>query len=426
MTISAADIIGITKAVTKEWSKQRKAEERGSRSVYDRCYIYSDRVDFTEVAEKILPGAYEHASGGGHYSVSKRQFFYACRDAFKNETGRELKYSYFANQLLVQYMNRHSETEAWRVTADPRGTLTIPNAEYEIRIPCGTIQIEEHLEEANRKCDPFDIDAELPIQWPSVKGGQRYQAVLYIEKEGFEPVLKEASIAERFDLAILSCKGQSVVAARRFVDDVCRVNGGVPLLVIHDFDKAGFEISQRLTTVSEWAVWNDRVTYEFQNEIDVRDVGLRLSDVQQYGLRGERCKFNGHFATDSICTQEEKDYLLSNRRVELNEFTSPQFIEWLEAKLNAHLGKRLIPNDDILEDAYRRALVIAQINNVIEEALDAATDDAEVATIPKNLRRQLQAAMKKSPVAAWDRALYELVRNRLDKGIGRHGIEDNR
>ncbi len=93
----------------------------------------------------------------------------------------------------------------------------------------------------------MDFDLELPTEWPSLRHGQRYQAVLYIEKEGFEPLLAEAGIAERFDLAILSCKGQSVVAARRFVDEVCGIGGGVPLLVVHDFDKYGFEISQRLT-----------------------------------------------------------------------------------------------------------------------------------------------------------------------------------
>ena len=73
-------------------------------------------------------------------------------------------------------------------------------------------------------------------------------------------MIEQARIAERFDIATLSCKGQSVVAARRLVDHVCRVGGGVPLFIVHDFDKAGFEISKCLTTVSEWAEMNDRVT----------------------------------------------------------------------------------------------------------------------------------------------------------------------
>jgi hypothetical protein len=214
-------------------------------------YVYSDRVNFIDCAHHILPAAYLHASGNGRYTVSKRQLYYASREAFRKATGREVEYPYFANALLVQYMNRHPKTESWKVTADPRGTLTIPNAGHEVRIPCGTLHIERHLRSAHSAVDPFDIDAELRVEWPSLAEGQRYQAVLYIEKEGFEPILQEAKIAERFDLAVLSCKGMSVVAARQFVDTVCAEGRGVPLLVVHDFDKAGFEISQRLTTVSD-------------------------------------------------------------------------------------------------------------------------------------------------------------------------------
>ena len=413
MTVSAKDILGITKSVTKKWTKQRKAEERGRRSRSSRQYVYSYRVNFTEVADNILPSAYAHASGNGTYTVAKRQLYYACRQQFLDQTGRELKYDYFAGTLLVQYMNRHpGETASWKVTADPRGTLTIPNAGHEERIPCGTIQIDNHLKEASESLDPFKFDAGLPVEWPSLKAGQRYQAVLYIEKEGFEPLLREAMIAELFDLAILSCKGQSVVAARRFIDRVCSFYG-VPLFVVHDFDKAGFEISQCLTRVSAWAKANDRVTYRFLNTINVTDLGLRLEDVQQYDLDDEGCEFNGRFARDSICTDAEKEFLLSGRRVELNSFTSPEFIEWIEAKLTEHLGsKRLVPADDVLENAYRRARAVAEVNAVIANASKSAIKNAKSAKVSKTLRQQLKKKMKDTP-EAWDKALYDMVFSKL-------------
>jgi hypothetical protein len=410
MSITADDILSLTKMVTKEWTKQRRAEERGNRSRASREYIYSDRVNFTEVADAILPAAYQHASGG-RYSVSKRTFFYACRETFKQQTGRELEWKYFSDKLLVQYMNRHSETAAWKVTADPRGRLTIYNSGHEERIPCGTLEIERHLRKEFHKQDPFKIDAELDIEWPSVAHGQRYQAVLYIEKEGFEPLLEEARIGEQFDLAIISCKGQSVVAARKYVDHVCRINGGVPLFVVHDMDKAGFEISQRLTRVSEWAEDYDLVTYRFQNDINVTDLGLNLMDAQRYGLTGETFKFSGYFASDSIATDEEKAFLRSGRRIELNEFTSPQFLEWLPAKLRDHLPERLVPSDQVLEDAYRRMLAVAKINKAIAEARDGAIDEAKSATIPANIRRRLRKILKENP-QAWDRALYAMAQRR--------------
>jgi hypothetical protein len=412
----ADDILGITKKVSKEWTKQRHAEQTGRRTRATRMYVYSDRVNFTDVAASILPRAYAHASGNGRYSVSKRQLYYACREAFKNNTGRDLEYNYFAGTLLVQYMNRRPETEAWRITRDPRGTLTIPNTGHDTRIPVGTIQIDDHLRREAQACDLYSIEKPA-TEWPSVAAGQRYRAVLYIEKEGFQPILEEAEIAERFDLAIMSCKGQSVVAARRFVDQVCAAQRGVPLLTVTDFDKAGFEIAQRLTSVSGWAEENDRVTYRFQNAIDVVHLGLRLADAQAYGLQEEECDFSGGFASDSIATEEEKAFLKSGRRVELNAFTSPQFIEWLEAKITEQLPGRLIPADDVLADAYRRALVVAKVNRAVERVEERAVEKARAATVPRSLRRRLEKAMKDNP-QAWDQALYNLVKDKLDRSGG--------
>lgn len=411
--INADDILKVTKSVTKKWTKQRKAEERSRRSVGCRMYTFSDRVNFTDLVHKILPKAYAHASGDGLYSVAKRQLYYACREDFRGYTGRPLGYPYFANTLLTQYLNRNPEaTRSWKITADPRGTLIIPNAGHDVRIPCGTLQIEEHLLEASEAIDATSVCEGIKTRWPSLQAGQRYQGVLYIEKEGFGPVLSEARIAERFDLAILSCKGQSVVAARVFVDKVCAMGRGVPLFVVHDFDKAGFEISQRLTRVSDWARYSDRVTYEFENEINVTDLGLRLEDVEKYDLDHEEVEFKGRFARDSICTKAEKEYLISDRRVELNAFTSPQLIEWLESKLTEHgLQERLVPEDKVLEDAYRRAVIVASLNEALEDAEDAAIELAKSVKIPADLRGQLREEMQcvTQQSMSWDQVLYELV-----------------
>ena len=53
-----------------------------------------------------------------------------------------------------------------------------------------------------------------PAAWPH----NRYRYVLFVEKEGFDPLLKAAGIAERFDVAIMSTKGMSTTAARLLLD----------------------------------------------------------------------------------------------------------------------------------------------------------------------------------------------------------------
>jgi hypothetical protein len=151
------------------------------------------------------------------------------------------------------------------------------------------------------------------------------------------------------------------------------------------------------------------VKYQFQNDIDVTDLGLRLVDVRKYDLKSERVRFKGTFPFDTIATTAEQEFLRSNRRVELNAFTAPDFIHWVESKLHKHLKERLVPADAILADAYRRALSIAKINQSIKEAKDEAIEFAKAAEISKSLRRQLAKRLKAAAAPAWDKALYALA-----------------
>jgi len=415
------DLAKCVLGATKKYTKQRKAEMRDARAYSNRRYMYSSRrVSYTSVAHRIFPEAYKHASGNGTLPVSKRQMYYASRDLFHKATGRAMDKQATCDSLLLRFMNAHpAMTASWKITADPRGTLLIPNTWQETRIPCGTLDIDGHLHEINteRLCNTERLPT-VPKQWPSIAPGQRYRAVLYIEKEGFEPLLRQARIAERFEIAVMSCKGQSVVAARKFVDHVCRVNGGVPLFVVHDFDLHGFFIGARLTSVSERAEEQGRVAYRFRNEINVTDFGLRLADAQKYKLVDEQCKAPEHIDADLGCTQEEKEFLLSGRRIELNAFSSPQLIEWLETKLrDAGITERMMPADDVLDAAYREAIITARVNAAIRREHRQAANDARAARLPSKLAAKVRAAMAKRD-EPWDLALHRIAAQRVKRDQG--------
>jgi hypothetical protein len=55
---------------------------------------------------------------------------------------------------------------------------------------------------------------DLPSRFPTYGPDGRYGAILYMEKEGFLPLLQKAGIAERYDLAIMSSKGMGTTAVR--------------------------------------------------------------------------------------------------------------------------------------------------------------------------------------------------------------------
>jgi hypothetical protein len=421
MSNIADDLAKCVLGATKKYTKQRKAEERDKRNIGDRQWMYvRRRVSYTSVAHRIFPEAYKHASGGGTHPVSKRQMYYAARDLFHGATGRAMKKQATCDSLLLRFMNAHPKlTATWRITADPRGTLLIPNTWQEMRIPCGTLDIDSHLHAINTEslCNVERLPS-VPIEWPSVAPGQRYRAVVYIEKEGFEPLLRHARIAERFEIAVMSCKGQSVVAARKFVDHVCRIDGGVPLFVVHDFDLHGFCIGARLTSVSEQAEEQGRVAYRFRNEINVTDFGLRLADAQKYSLVDERCRKPEHIDADLGCTQEEKGFLLSGRRIELNAFSSPQFVEWLEGKLrDAGITERMIPDDNVLDAAYREALITARVNAAIRSVHPRAAEHARAARLPKKLADKVRASMAKRD-EPWDLALQRIAAQQIKRDRG--------
>jgi hypothetical protein len=196
--MEANDIANAVQSATKTWKKQRETEYKRTRSAASRKTMYvSTRVNFTDVADDILPDAYEPASGNGRYSLKTRQFYYAAREEFRKITRREIGAQYFSNTLLVQYTNQNpSKTAHWKITSDPRGTLIVPNAGHEVKVPCGTLELKRHREKANKDINPYGFNESLEkinAEWPSLVENQRYQGVLYIEKEGFTPLLEEAN-----------------------------------------------------------------------------------------------------------------------------------------------------------------------------------------------------------------------------------------
>ena len=130
---------------------------------------------------------------------------------------------------------------------------------------------------------------------------------------------------------IISSQGVSVTAARRLVDDVCG-DSGLPLFVLHDFDVAGFLILGTLQ--------RDTRRYQFSNDLEVVDLGLRLDDIDDLEVEPAaatkidadllRGQLRGNGAT------EDEIAILVDERVELNAMASDAFIAMIEDKLEDH------------------------------------------------------------------------------------------
>ena len=398
----ASLIEGALTAVTKKFTVMRKKEERARHRLWNRSdYMYSSRVTVAEVAREIMEQAYMWASADNTCPANVRQIYYAARPLILAQcTKASFTSKYFTQNLLKEYMEDHDCSD-WDVVWDNRGHFTEPHTQVEIG--CGTIAVREYL----KRADEYNADPKLvrkiKTEFPTYGHEHRYGAVLFIEKEGFTPLLQQARIAEKYDIAILSTKGMSVGAARRLVDELCGRHE-LPLLIARDFDAAGFSIAHTLVS--------DSRTYVFEHKIpNVIDLGLRLKDVQERGLGSEPCKCTHRPSTLETrgATPEEIDFLIGGQRVELNALPSDQFIEWLETKIEAAGIKKVVPTTEMLGLAYRRAATIHYINEQIEAITDEAHEHADALKIPPHLKRKMTAMLKKAPTVAWDRAVAELV-----------------
>jgi hypothetical protein len=414
-------------SVTRDWeqAKRRETRERRIREQDWERFRSGRALDQTikKAAWEVMADAYAEASDGGALPANARQIMYAARRLIlqRNLTpgGRIwADSSYFTQQLLPDYAEDHPEdTATWDVTYDDRGHFEEPHRDGR-RIGVGTLAVRSYIREwtdgVPEVPDAEDVFGEVQLV-PTKGPANRYTHVLFIEKEGFAPLLERAKIAERFDLAIMSTKGMSVTAARHLVEALSEQ--GVVILVAHDFDKSGLSI---LGTLGR-----DTRRYTFTTPPNIQDLGLRLDDVRALKLAGEHVVYTGR--TDpranlraNGATPEEVAFLVKGTRaghyvgtrVELNEMTSRQMITWLEGKLRKAGVRKVIPDKKILAAAYRRAATLYAAQRAMEEL-----EDGNV-RVPQDLERTIRSLLRRSPESSWDEAIWRLVDLDGDDGGG--------
>ena len=218
-------------------------------------------------------------------------------------------------------------------------------------------------------------------------------AVLICEKEGFDELLEAENVPDRYDVALMSTKGISARAARTLAEDL-----GAPCFTLHDFDKNGFVMAAGFPFAT--------------------DLGLRMEDIEKWGLDSEpQTHSNEEKTYDNLiqngATPDEAAFISEGQRVELNMFTSADFITFVEEKLEEHGVKKVVPDAETLEIAWRRAHQVVRINRVIERTWNGEGDvtglDDEIPRAPDDLTEQIRKGFAESPELAWDDVVAALV-----------------
>jgi len=397
------DILDAVETATAKWTKQKKSEERHPGNVRYRVsrMTREPRTTQKEAAAEVLEAAYMAASANGTLPALARQIYYQARPRIMALTDdKELVYNYFSQTLLPDYIEEHGVD--WNVVYDARGHFEEPHTRR--RMGCGTIEVGNYLEKAK---EPYIVPASFACAVTTTSGPSgNLSAILFCEKEGFNPLFRAVNLANRYDLMVISTKGVSVTAARRLIDDVCG-DFDLPLFVLHDFDTSGFVILGTLQ--------RDTRRYQFSSDVEVVDLGLRLDDIA--GLEREpaaatkiRPSILRRQLAENGASDAEIDILL-NERVELNAMTSDALVAMIERKLNAYGLKKVVPDGDLLAKTYRAFHRSDRLRKRFRKMEKQFDKEIAAVEIPEDLDQRVRAILAKHAGLRWDDAI-QLVLDR--------------
>ena len=418
--------------VTKVWTGMKLDADRQQR-VTDRQREFAlqsqrrERISVKDAAYRVMEQSYRETAGRLNVA-NARQVMYVARPLIIELTGKTRPWkqsSRFTQHLLPDFIAEQPDlTSTWDVVWDDRGHFTEPHTKHQIGI--GGIAVRRYIDSWEHQISHVVPWLHIPHEMETSGPANRFQYVLFIEKEGFMLHLDAARLAQRFDVAIMSTKGMTVTAARHLVAELSR--RGVTILVVHDFDKSGFSILHTMRT--------DTRRYKFLKPPNVIDLGLRLDDAQAMGLDSEEVDYPKAKVDPRVnlrasgATEKECAFLVQQdrppwrgRRVELNAMSTDVFIEWLEGKLLAQGVRKVVPDAENLANAYRHMLWVHHAQESVDKALDQ-TDKAQQHPIPLGLESHLRWELERDGKAPeersdepWDEALWRVVCEQPSFGI---------
>lgn len=331
-----------------------------------------------EIVAACLEQAIAKASGNGEYRFSLRQLYYAVRPYVIAETGKEPDYTYFCRDLIGSYEAEHGDIPL--MYRDERGTLYHPHRGSDM--PIGTIAVENYRQPA----------------WT-------FNKVLYIEKEGFFNVLKEKKIPEKYDLALLTSKGYASRAVKDLLDAIGENSGEeeITFFCIHDADAYGTTIYDTL---------QNETKARPGRKVKIINLGLDPEEAVAMGLEIEKVEKSGRKKGVASYVDPRWESWLQSYRVELNAMSTPQFIAWLEGKIQRYDKGKVIPPDPVMLESQEQSLrgklgqrIEAEIlaRNHYETRVAAAVRQVKQSCADQqtHLAERVQKELAQEPVKFW-------------------------
>jgi hypothetical protein len=335
------------------------------------------KVSQKDIVFENMEAVVAEVGGNGEDDFNPRQILYRIRKLVKDQINETLTTANF-NKIMTQYENENGEIED--MYREPRGSLSHPHSGN--IIPLGTRTVENY---------------ERPV-W-------EFNNILFIEKEGFSDAARRRGWDKRHDCMIMSSTGFGTRAAKDLVCKIAAHDEPVTVVLAHDADAAGTLIYQ--TFVEETAARGAR-------KIRVINLGLEPWEAIAMGLDPEEFEpgetKSGEERRRPVANyvrERDEEYpneapdggsweeWVQGNRVELNAFTTPELMEWLDRKMTEHGAVKLIPPNKAIADEFEGKLAAVVRAAVIERILREAKAEQQVAKALRKIKRPTAPAFVK-------------------------------
>jgi hypothetical protein len=363
------------------------------------------KLNLRQAANLCLEDAYRKVSNNGQYWANARQLMYAARPMMLELTGlTSFTDGYFTGTLLPQFLQDHPTlTDRWKVAYDKRGAVIQPHTGQSVGL--GTIDIDRMTSQF--KLEP--MSKLTSFNYTNASPEMRFSGVLFVEKEGFNQAIIESGLLERYDIALASTKGNSVVALRVLLDEMVTRNPDFKVFTMTDFDISGASIRTTLTKDNE-------LRYVFKNNIKTIPVCVsweQARDLHELGLSEpvkldpkmdleEKFKF---LLFENNVDRNGVRFLLHNqRRVEINALTTAEILGLIQDAFERH-GTKVLPDQEHLEGAWKEQLLAARL----EVAEASLRKELSTVPMPDDLSDHVEAILQADPSKSWDQAVREVA-----------------
>lgn len=361
-----------------------------------RIFNKAKKDNKKELMIKYFMKSFEIASGG--YSVLSRQIFYTERNIIKLKHDVDIMpndYNVFTQQIVTDFIEKYPELEKM-ILFSRRGYFSNPFTDEEI--PLGTQDVIRYIDRTseNRIYQRTDTIYDIPEEL-------QYNHVLFVEKEGFNILLKKSGLRNELNLGIMSTQGFGTRALKKLFQYLNQKE--ITVYVLHDCDIAGYLIWDKLLNGSK----------TFKKGLKVTRIGLTLEDVKELKKLdyAEEAKYDKNYKDSlSILTDKEREFFVTGesgifRRVELNALTSPELIKFIKEKITS---KPIRPSLEQLQ-----SYISIDKDEIIKDALfKAHKTDMEVEINKEEIARNISLAVNKDP-RHWTDTFTEFISEWKDK-----------